>query len=246
VVRVEARPSCELLEWDSEHFGFPVARLRGSRLDEASAGQVDEWSRARGVRCIYFLADPDHAETSRVARAHGFAPVDVRLTLRHELDPLPENATAVAIREARPEDVPALRRLATRSHHSSRFYQDPAFSRERCDALYASWIESGIRDPERWVYAPEVDGAPIGYQLITPATPGGIARMDLLAIDEAHHGKGVGRALLASELRRAASHGASAVETVIQERNGRALRIHLAVGFTPIQREIWHHKWFER
>jgi GNAT superfamily N-acetyltransferase len=197
VVHVEARPSCELLDWDSEHFGFPIARLRGSRLDEASAAEVDEWSRARAVRCLYFLADPEHAETTDVARAHGFAPVDVRLTLRHDRDPLPEVAPAVAIREARPEDASPLRRLAARSHHVTSYY-------------------------------------------------GGVARMELLAIDEAHHGKGLGRALLSSELRRAESCGASAVETAIQESNARALRGHLTVGFTPIRREVWHHKWFER
>jgi GNAT superfamily N-acetyltransferase len=246
VVHVDARSSCELREWDSEHFGFPIAQVTGRNLTTASAEAIGDWCRDQGVRCLYFLAEPDDAETSDVARAHGFAPVDVRLTLRHDLDAIPEPAPPVAIREARTEDVPALRRLAARSHHASRFYRDPGFPRERCDALYATWIEEGIRDARRWVHVPEIDGDAAGYQLITPAAPGGIARMDLLAIDEAHHGKGLGRTFLCSELRRARSGGASAVETAIQESNRRALRAHLAVGFSPSRREVWHHKWFGR
>src|SRR5438045_7992098 len=141
--------SCELLQWDSEHFGFPVAQVRGSTLDDASAESIDEWCSKFGVRCLYFLADADAQETARAAEAHGYRPVDVRLTLRHELDGLSDRGEPVAIRDALPGDIPALRELAIGIHHDSRFYYDPGFARERCDALYATWIEGAVRDPSR-------------------------------------------------------------------------------------------------
>src|SRR5436309_5219847 len=143
--------SCELLDWDSDFFGFPVARVRGSTLDERSAASIDEWCTEAGVRCLYLLADADALETARVADAHGYRPVDVRLTLRHDLDRLPDGALPVPIRDGRPGDIPALAAVATRSHHDSRFYHDPGFARDRCDALYATWIEGAVRDPARSV-----------------------------------------------------------------------------------------------
>jgi GNAT superfamily N-acetyltransferase len=246
VVRLKVRPSCELLGWDSEHFGFPIARVLGSTLDDGSAVLIDEWCRARGVRCLYFLADPDHADTSRVAAAHGYRPVEIRVTLRHELEHLSKDGPAARIREAEAGDVPALRELAARSHHGSRFYRDPGFPPDRCDALYATWVENGVRDPAGWVLMPEIRGTPVGYQVMAPATKGGIAHLELLAIDEAHQGKGVGRAVLALALRRALSHGASAVETVVHERNTPSLRVHRAVGFSPARRAVVHHRWYPR
>src|SRR5687767_4396173 len=76
---------CERLSWDSEHFGFEIARVMGSRLDPASAAEIDRWCLERGVRCLYLLADADDPETARIASRHGYDVVDVRLTVRHEL-----------------------------------------------------------------------------------------------------------------------------------------------------------------
>jgi dTDP-4-amino-4,6-dideoxy-D-galactose acyltransferase len=235
---------CEFLDWDSDFFGFPIARVRGSTLDEASAARIDEWCAESGVRCLYFLADGDALETAQVADAHGYRVVDVRLTLRHELDSLPAAPPPVAVRDAGPADIPALMRVAARSHRDTRFSRDPGFDQDRCDTLYATWVEAGIRDPERWALVAEIDGAPVGYQVISPAVGGGAAHMEILAVDEAHRGLGAGRSLLSTGLRRARSLGASAVETATQERNEASLRVHLEVGFSQLRKEIWHHKWF--
>src|SRR4051794_36345629 len=72
-------PPCELLEWDSEHFDFPIARVRAGELTQSSMDEVDAWCLDRGVRCLYFSADGDEPETARVAAAHGFRVVDVRV-----------------------------------------------------------------------------------------------------------------------------------------------------------------------
>src|SRR3954463_4929790 len=60
-------PPCELLEWDSEHFDFPIARVRAGELTESSMEEVDAWCLDRGIRCLYFSADGDEPETARVA-----------------------------------------------------------------------------------------------------------------------------------------------------------------------------------
>lgn len=178
-----------------------------------------------------------------MARASGYRCVDIRLTLRHDLDPVPDGGGA-RVRDASLDDIDAFRALAARSFHDTRFYHDPGFERERCDELYATWIEKGIRESSKWVLAVDIAGEPVGYQLITPAGDGGTARMEMLAVDEAHLGKGFGRALLAEGLRRAHEDGSVAVETATQERNEHSLVVHLALGFSVVRREIWHHKWY--
>jgi dTDP-4-amino-4,6-dideoxy-D-galactose acyltransferase len=239
----ERLASCELLDWDTEFFGFPVARVVRSTLDEGSARGIDDWCSGHGIRCLYFLADADDAGAIRVARDHSYRQVDVRIGLRHDLDPLPEG-TGVRIRDVLPGDVDALAELARRSFRDSRFYHDGGFPRERCDELYATWIANGAHDPECWTLVAELDG-PAGYQLISPPADDGIASMQMLAVDESVRRRGVGRALLAAGLRRAHDQGASAVETATQERNEVSLRAHHALGFRRMPSAIWFHKWFE-
>jgi dTDP-4-amino-4,6-dideoxy-D-galactose acyltransferase len=234
---------CEPLRWDSDFFGFQVARVSAPRLDDPSAALIDEWCVGSGVRCLYLLSDEDDRRTARVADAHGYRVVDVRVTLRHDLQRIGADG-GTPIRDARPEDVPPLREIATRSHRDTRFYHDPGFSRDRCDALYATWVENAIHDPERWVLVAEIGGEAAGYQVIRPSPDGGTARMEILAVDEPHRGEGAGRSLLHEGLRRARAEGAAAVETATQERNATSLKAHLVMGFSSVRREVWRHKWF--
>lgn len=237
---------CELLEWDSDFFGFPVARVRGQGLDRDSIAAVDAWCAERGVHCLYLLLDDDDGDSARIAAEHGFRVVDVRLTLRHELEGIPDPDPEVPILDAEPRHVPALRRLAARSHRDSRFYHDGGFLLERCDELYATWVADAVGDPGRWVLIREVDGEAVGYEVVAPHGDDGVARMELLAVDESHRREGIGRNLLFAGLRRPRLAGAAAVETATQERNRVSLETHLALGFECTRREAWHHKWFDR
>jgi dTDP-4-amino-4,6-dideoxy-D-galactose acyltransferase len=237
---------CALLEWDSEFFGFRVARVRGSTLDRDSAAAIDAWCAQHEVRCLYLLLGADDEESASVADANRYRPVDVRLTLRHDLNPPPEPDPEAPIREAGPQDVPALSELAAQSHRDSRFYHDEGFPRERCDALYATWVADAVRDPARWVGVREVAGTAVGYEVVRPPGDEGIAIMEILAVDESHRRQGIGRNLLAAGLGWGQAAGASAVETATQERNRASLQAHLALGFVCTRREAWRHKWFGR
>jgi GNAT superfamily N-acetyltransferase len=242
---VTAAP-CDLLEWDSEHFGFPIAQVSEPALDPEIAGAIDDWCAEHGVRCVYLLLDADDRASAQVAAAHDYRLADIRLTLRHDLQGIPEADPDVPIREAEQQDVPALAKLAAESHRDSRFYHDDGFPRERCDSLYATWVAEAIPDPGRWMFVREVAGEAVGYQVVTPHGGDGIAHLDILAVDESHRREGIGRNLLFAGMRRPRSAGATAVETATQERNRVSLETHLALGFTCTRREAWHHKWFER
>ena len=182
----EAGAPCEILPWDSEHFGLSIARIVDGGLDEQQAADADRWCAQNGVDCLYLLVAADDAETERVASRHGFRPVDVRLGLRHDLDGLGElpwhSPGPLTVRRANEADLEVLRPLARTSHRSTRFYFDGGFPVDRCDELYARWIERALAEPERELLVAEVDGAPVGYQAVRlpGANP---ARADLIALD---------------------------------------------------------------
>ena len=241
-----ASAPCELLQWDSDFFGFPVARVRGSELDRDSAAAVDAWCTERGVRCVYLLLDADDNESARAADANGYELVDVRLTLRHDLDGLPEADPEASIRQAEPRDISRSQRARRPEPPRQPLLRDGGFSRERCDALYARWVADAGRDPDRWVGVREVAGTAVGYQVVRP--PGEDR-------DRGDGDPGRGRVAPArghrpesppAGLRWGRSVGAVAVETATQERNGVSYETHLALGFSCTRREAWRHKWFAR
>jgi GNAT superfamily N-acetyltransferase len=240
--------SCDLLEWDSEHFGFPIAQVTGDTLTAESAEAIDDWCADHGIRCLYFLADPGDPETARVAAAHGYRLVDVRITMRRSLEgigelPLggPENLAIRAATEAEHEYV---RALAARSHRGSRFYFDGGFPAERCDALYEAWMERGLRDPERTVRIPLVGRDPAGYHLLAPVDAGLETQGELTAVDPRYRRTGIYRALHVSWFRLSAERGALATRCPMSARNVASLRLHNQLGFLTEGIEVWHHKWF--
>jgi dTDP-4-amino-4,6-dideoxy-D-galactose acyltransferase len=165
----------ELLPWDSDFFGCRIGRVRGSSLTPELVTRIDRWAARERVECLYLLAGLADPDTPPLAEASGFRLVDVRITLERSdddagimvpatsprtADGLPASAPtgALAIRPADAADLPALRRLAATSHRDSRFYYDPHFARERCDALYAAWIERSWRDRQGIVLVAEIPG----------------------------------------------------------------------------------------
>ena len=240
-------PLCEVLEWDSEHFGFPIARVRAHALTEDRAQGVDDWCHDHHIRCLYLCAHSSDLETAAVAAAHGFREVDTRVVCRRPYEgifELPTGPEAVSVREAVGGDLDFARDLAAHSHHTSRFYFDDNFPRERCDALYRVWIERGAQDPDRRLLIGVVGGQPIGYMVTAPITPDGEGHGELGAIAEGYRGKGFGRALHFGEYRDYVSRGAVRHRGVISCRNLANIRLHERLGFLTDEIQVWNHKWF--
>jgi dTDP-4-amino-4,6-dideoxy-D-galactose acyltransferase len=179
------------------------------------------------------------------AGAPGARPAPADIAGVSGAQPAPEVVGAVVVRAAAPADVAALRRIAAASHHDSRFYADPHFSRERCDALYAAWIGKSCDDPQGAVLvaanaAP--GGGPAGY--ITAALdPGGGGRIGLFAVAAAAQGRGVGSRLVDAALAWFAERGAAPVRVVTQGRNLRAQRLYQKAGLRTSAVELWFHRW---
>ena len=85
---------CERLEWDSDFFGIRIGRVRTNHLSPAILDATNRWCAANAVDCLYFLADPNDAQTIRLAAQFGFNLVDIRMTLARRI--LSEEQTATA------------------------------------------------------------------------------------------------------------------------------------------------------
>jgi ribosomal protein S18 acetylase RimI-like enzyme len=151
----------------------------------------------------------------------------------------PSDAPTVAIRPAKPADLPTIGRLGAllvRTHHDfdpARFIAATAES----ERLYAAFIGSQLEDPDVVALVAERGDEVLGY------TYAGVEGYDYMAlrgpagalydivVDPAHRGQGVGRALLDATLAALEAKGAPRVVLSTAERNEAAQRLFARAGF---------------
>lgn len=231
--------ACELLSWDTDFWGFRIAR---ALRDDPDA--IDEWCRSHDIRCVYLLAAPHRGDA--LGRA-GFDEVDARVTFARAPVPLSREPGSsarggVEIRPSEPDDVERLRAIAAMSHTDSRFYADPGFPNERCDEFYQTWITNSCDGYAREVLVAVEGGAPVGY--VTCHRADDVGSIGLIAVDDAHRGRGIGRQLTDAALDWAAREGCARMEVVTQGRNEAARGLYLRCGFTVADEQTWFHKWY--
>lgn len=238
---------CEFREWDSEFFGVRIGRLHATRLTRELNESVEGWCRARRIECLYFLADPDDRETVRVAEAHGYSLVDVRIMLERSCEnpaPASQPPTGVMLRDARSADIPTLRAIAKVSHRNTRFHCDGRFPAECCDNLYEVWIEKSCCGYADRVFVAELDGQVAGY-ITCGVDERRWGTIGLVGVSAAARGHGVGPALVESAVHWTAQKGLERITVVTQARNRAAQRMYERCGFLTRHVQLWYHRWFD-
>jgi ribosomal protein S18 acetylase RimI-like enzyme len=241
---MEDSSSCVLLPWDSSFFGLRIGRLTAARLSPRLLAEVLEWCRVHQIDCLYFLAGPDHSETIQLAEGASFRFVDVRLTLT--LSAFPEETRENAeggVRLFRETDLESLKAIARRSYFDSRFYFDGGFPKQRCDDLFATWIERCCRGWANAVFVAELDGAVAGY--CTCHIEGGTGSIGLVAVAAQAQGRSLGRRLIAAAICHVRQQGIDRLQVVTQGRNVKAQQLYQKCGFVTDSVMLWYHKWFQ-
>lgn len=244
---------CEYLSWDSEFFGYRIARVMGHRLSFTQMANIEHWCAQNEIECLYLLADSDHGETTLLAERNAFHLVDLRMTLAIENSALASlpltgavSSRGIQIRAARLSDVPSLETIARTAHEDSRFYHDQHFSKDKCSDLYATWIRRSCQGLAEQVFIAEHDDQVVGYITCTHVVgenPHGA--IGLVGVAAAERGMGIGQVLVNRSLRWFVEHDCQAVEVVTQGRNVVAQRMYQRCGFMSQSMRLWYHRWFD-
>lgn len=245
---LESLARCSLLEWDSSFFGFPIAQVADETLSEPSGRAVLKWSKANSVRCLYFLADPNSAETAEWAHRLDFKFVDVRVELSLGVGvPNMPGVQELALRTAQASDIAALQMIAREAHQDSRFFFDTNFPRARAEELFATWILKDCEGRADKVFiAARKNSEPLGYITCNLSKDSHNGRIGLVGVAAECRGGGLGKMLVSQALEWFRSVGAQKVFVVTQTRNIAAQRLYQAAGFRTDSVKVWYHRWFER
>lgn len=232
------------LEWDTAFFGVKTARILAARPTPERWAEALAGCAGWGAQVVHYLAESDDDAASRLAEGAGFHLMDIRVTLEWRVADLPA-APAAAVRDYREDDLPVLLPIARTSYTQSRYYHDPRYPRERCGALYDTWLAQDCTNPTGLALVAEHDGQPAGFVTCSYDAKARRGRISLVGIAAEAYGQGIGRQLVQAAQRWFAGQGAATAEVVTQGRNVVAQRLYQSSGFRTSQVQLWYHGWTE-
>jgi dTDP-4-amino-4,6-dideoxy-D-galactose acyltransferase len=253
-----ASPTCtptdDLLtpaDWDTQCFGFPVARLTAEAADPAAVLQALTAARQRGFRLVYGWSSPALELPENVLRPFAGALTDRKVTFRRPLTPgdAPGSVAAptgyVAGTVPPGPASPALVQLALCAGQHSRFRVDRRFPQSAFERLYHAWIERSARgEIAAAVLTLARAGAPAAlHGMVTIAIEGKTGRIGLIAVAERARGQGLGAALLQRAHRDLADRGCTEALVTTQLDNRAACRLYEAAGYQVAGRQNVYHFW---
>ena len=208
-------------------------------MNDQDAKLIEAWAHATETECLFFKCSADDELSRQIAEANGYRLVDLPVLLRRDGGGVMSKRSR--LRGATADDVPRLRQIASRAFLNSRFYSDPNFPSQRCDDLYALWVERSVVDwPDRVLVA-DVDGSPGGFISVT-ADQAGYSRFSLMAVASEHRRQGLGDALVVGAIAEVGTAGSGIVLTA-QTDNWTALAFFARHGFEAVRRDAWYHRW---
>lgn len=243
---------CQYLAWDSDFFGFSIARVVADTLTPERLNDVDAWCVENGVYCLYFRAKLDHGQTIPLAERGGFNLVNVRvLLLCPDISPwagrwgsLSSGEDGIRLRLGREADVEPLSAIASDSFRTTRFAVDPRFPRERVNAMYADWVRASFGGFADALIVAELDGKPVGFTNVSFKPGVALATLGIIAVEAALRGHGIGSRLIGGTHAWLAEQGATQVQTATQGQNRAAQRLFLGLGYLTNHVMLDYHKWY--
>lgn len=242
--------------WDTDHFGFKVARIDLIHSHETPASNQ---ACARLLKTL--LADLRKNNVKFVSvRAHG----DMLNTIHHlenqgfryfETTMWPTAAckkvefSTDGLRLMQADDVPAVLKIAEKHwYRGSHFYADSNFSPKAVDQMYIKWMETSARNNEPVVLV-EHENKIAGFfnykidQELSQALGFSYGRMRALQLAESARGLGLGRKLFQGTMGIIKADGADYIDSGYAARNHLSARLHTMSHFYSAYQEILFHQW---
>ena len=230
-----------LLPWDSELFGFQVARLHPECVTGERLSKAIENLQAEGIRLAYanlpWSDDTARALLDRV----GASMVDRKILFKKCLSAPFGTPKGVGIWPDL-KCTPELEALALTSGHLSRFLRDPKVPGHVFPNLYIQWIQRSVRrEIADAVLVAKEAGVLAG--MVTLAVDGDLGNIGLIAVAEGYWGRGIGRRLMVAAEAFCAARKSKWLNVVTQGANQAACALYTSCGFALAEEYAVYHIW---
>jgi len=235
-----------VLDWDSRHFGFAVAKANWSG-EGSDLQRLINWAVDKQVTLLYLFAPTSVVlptwTTQRCVGVFVSERVEFEKAVGSNRDA--DFGAEVAIMELTAENcqLDSVTRLGVLAGRFSRFSRDPRIPQGKAQKLFEIWAEKSVRRElaDTVFGAFRADGDLIGF--VTLKQDGLIGRIGLLTVVPERRSMGCGRALVCATETWAAARKLTTLRVVTQADNEAACGFYRRVGFHECERQVVFHLW---
>ena len=236
----------ETLQWDSDFFGFNVAKLTPFQLSiETLEAHLAEMRR-NGIKLVYWPSS-HKLDNNAISKLGGIL-ADIKTTYFVDLltlgnPPLPSNIAITPYSAS--VSIDDMEALAIESGKYSRFFNDPMFDRKKAKELFRIWIRNAVNK----TYADEVfiiQDRQHALGMITVAKTDKQGQIGLLAVSPQHTGKRYGESLVKQAQNWFMTQHLDEAHVVTQGNNIPACRLYEKCHFKVEKVEYFYHFWLQQ
>jgi dTDP-4-amino-4,6-dideoxy-D-galactose acyltransferase len=235
----------QILNVDSEVFGFPVAKIIPDKLTLGELEQVISCLKKENVRLAFWASNPNDEESQRAARLYNGFLADKKVTYIIDIGQIPERSAGIARDiEEYADTLPCadLENLAIQVGRNSRFGADPRMPEDKFVALYKLWIRNSVnRQVADAVLVVRQSSKVVG--MVTVGMKDGRGNIGLFAVDPGMRGKNLGVSLVYAAQEWARQKELKFAQVVTQGKNVAACRLYEKCGYHIDKIEFFYHFW---
>lgn len=235
-------PLFHLLDWDSNAFGFAVARIEALSDPVAQLPQIRLALAEANVTLAYWEAPVRDEIYRRAATSNGGRLINSRVVFDIELGKRHPPYSFEELNQPDKVQATILEKLALASGWSSRFALDREFPDTLFEKLYRTWLKNSLNRQIADAILILQDGGKINAMVTVSATAGH-GQIGLFSVDEAARGNGLGKKLLNDALDWFAANGCSTATVVTQGENMPAMALYQSCGFVVGTHNDVFHFW---
>lgn len=235
----------QILKWDTDFFGFVVARIIPDRLTLVELEKVLLELKKETVSLVYWACDPSDLESQQSAKTFGGFLADTKVTYTINIKSISslcsqvEHAAIERYTQSLP--CPELEGLALKSGIYSRFNKDPKISKEQFERLYKHWIFNSVKKKGNSIFVAKHNNRIVG--MVTLGQENNYGKIELIAVDEKMRGKKTGTSLLNVAIKFFVSRGCKMARVVTQADNMAGCSLYEKNGFNIEKTELFFHFW---
>jgi len=230
------------LGWDTDFFGFRVARITARSLNPERLKSLLNRLKSQNYRLAYWFISPSCKISNLAAQSQNGYLADEKTSLyvrindviQPKLDSIKEYLGDI--------DNPELLHLAYQSGQFSRFKKDPIFPLGKFEELYRIWINRSIkREIADTVFIHRKANKMYGLATVSVSSHQG--HIGLFSVDSVVRGQGIGKELMAAIKYFLFQRGICSLGVTTQGENKEAISFYKKCGFHIKNVKNVYHFW---
>ncbi len=234
---------CKELDWDSNFFGFKVAKIEGVNIDESKLDKSLKSLKKKNFTLVYASFREKIDSNNIFLNDYEVKLVDKKITYLKDVDRDSHYEQSIYNYDLK-NPTKQMLKLAVESGVYSRFNYDKKIGKSKFEELYKLWmINSANGSFAKKVIVFKEASNILG--MITLTEKSDRADIGIIAVDSDSRGKGIGKALMKAAEKWAYHNGYCNIQVVTQGFNIAACQLYKKIGFSKEKVEFYYHLWLK-